>query len=347
MSSKAEQKAKQKIVEDKTFGLKNKNKSAKVSKYVTQLEQNILGPKQKSDDQAKLIKAKLKEEEEKKKAELAALFKPVLSQPKLPFGTDPKSVLCVFFKAGQCTKGDKCKYSHDLGIERKSAKIDVFTDTREIATGGKGDTGMENWTQQQLEEVVAKKHGGAGMKPSSEIVCKFFIDAVEQNKYGWFWECPNGGDKCQYRHALPPGYVLKRDAKSIKAAGEESEISLEEFLEVERHRIQSTATKPLTPVTEESFRVWKLERKAKSAEAEIARMKAKESEYKKGGGSQVSGKELFQFQPELFQDDDQEEALDLDYSQRTEDVEESTDNVTNQNLFLDEDIENLSLSDDE
>jgi hypothetical protein len=35
---KAAQKAKQKVVEDKTFGLKNKNKSAKVQKYVQQVQ---------------------------------------------------------------------------------------------------------------------------------------------------------------------------------------------------------------------------------------------------------------------------------------------------------------------
>ena len=41
---------------------------------------------------------------------------------------DPKSVLCEYYKAGQCTKGFKCKYSHDLDIGRKTAKIDIFTD---------------------------------------------------------------------------------------------------------------------------------------------------------------------------------------------------------------------------
>lgn len=31
---------------------------------------------------------------------------------------------------------------------------------------------------------------------------------MESSKYGWFWECPNGGKKCHYRHALPPGTAL-------------------------------------------------------------------------------------------------------------------------------------------
>lgn len=37
------------------------------------------------------------------------LFKPVQVQ-KIPFGADPKSVLCQFFKAGNCEKGTA--YSH-------------------------------------------------------------------------------------------------------------------------------------------------------------------------------------------------------------------------------------------
>jgi len=52
-------------------------------------------------------------------------------------------------------------------------------------------------------------------------------------RFGWFWECPNGGEKCQYRHALPPGFVLKSQRKAIEEAEKANTISLEEFLEVE------------------------------------------------------------------------------------------------------------------
>ena len=41
VSKKAESAAKKKAVEDKTFGLKNKNKSSKVNKYVQQVQSQV------------------------------------------------------------------------------------------------------------------------------------------------------------------------------------------------------------------------------------------------------------------------------------------------------------------
>lgn len=53
-----------------------------------------------------------------------------------------------------------------------------------------------------------------------------------RSRFGWFWQCPNG-DACQYRHALPPGFVLKSQKKAMEEAEKANQISLEEFLEVE------------------------------------------------------------------------------------------------------------------
>lgn len=61
-------------------------------------------------------------------------------------------------------------------------------------------------------------------------VCKYFLEAVEKKQYGWFWVCPNGGKDCHYRHALPPGYVLKSQMKAL--IEEESEkMPIEEEIE--------------------------------------------------------------------------------------------------------------------
>lgn len=56
------------------------------------------------------------------------------------------------------------------------------------------------------------------------------MEAVEKAKYGWFWECPFG-QKCIYRHAVPPGFVLKKDKKK---EDKKDEISLEDLIEKER-----------------------------------------------------------------------------------------------------------------
>jgi hypothetical protein len=92
---------------------------------------------------------------------------------KIEKGVDPKSVLCAFYKSGQCTKGDKCKFSHDLTLERKSEKKSFYFDERNEAN----DDNMENWDEEKLKEVVDKKHGEREKKmPSTEIICKHFIE---------------------------------------------------------------------------------------------------------------------------------------------------------------------------
>lgn len=75
--AKAEQKRKEKIVEDKTFGLKNKNRSAKVQAYVQQVQQSVNQTRpQDRKSQAELeARKKAKEAKKAREAELALLFK--------------------------------------------------------------------------------------------------------------------------------------------------------------------------------------------------------------------------------------------------------------------------------
>lgn len=276
-------------------------------------------------------KADKKAAEEAKKAELAALFKPAVQQQKVPFGVDPKTVLCVYFKSGQCLKGDKCKFSHDPNIERKAAKINIYQDQRDT-----NEDSMEKWDDAKLSEVVTAKHG-PGIKTTTELVCHHFMDAIEQRKYGWFWECPNG-EKCKYRHALPPGFVLKTKADLKAEAEAKEEISLEDFLETERHKIQKG-----TPVTAESFAKWKADRKAKQAAEDSKKSKSREAEIRAGRLANMSGRDLFTYQPDLFAVDDDEEAMEVDYTKR-EDTDQE-DNAVDASVFLDESLENLQIED--
>jgi hypothetical protein len=116
-----------------------KNKSAKVKQQVAQLQaQAAVSGKSRETvekEKEKALRAKQKAEEEKRAKEEAALLRPVQTQ-KVPFGVDPKTVLCVFFKAGQCEKGTKCKFSHDPDVGRKVEKKNLYQDSREEKMAG-------------------------------------------------------------------------------------------------------------------------------------------------------------------------------------------------------------------
>jgi hypothetical protein len=197
-----------KVAVDKTFGMKNK-KGGAAQKHIKQINATSASggtPEQKRKEAEKLQKEKDKIAAEKAAKELGDLFKPVQIQ-KVPFGVDPKTILCQFFKKGHCEKGKKCKFSHDLDVERKTEKRSLYTDNRDKEEETeeekkKKETNAE-WDEEELRNVVMSKHGNP--KTTTDKVCKYFIQAIEEQKYGWFWVCPNGGDKCFYKHSLPPG----------------------------------------------------------------------------------------------------------------------------------------------
>ncbi|XP_068920615.1 LOW QUALITY PROTEIN: zinc finger CCCH domain-containing protein 15 [Petaurus breviceps papuanus] len=298
----------EKIIEDKTFGLKNK-KGAKQQKFIKAVTHQVKfgqqNPRQAAQNEGD---KKLKKDDKKKELqELNELFKPVVAAQKISKGADPKSVVCAFFKQGQCTKGDKCKFSHDLSLERKCEKRSVYIDARDEEL--EKDT-MDNWDEKKLEEVVNKKHGEAEKKkPKTQIVCKHFLDAIENNKYGWFWVCPGGGDNCMYRHALPPGFVLKKDKKKEE---KEDEISLEDLIERERSALGPNVTK----ITLESFLAWKKRKRQEKIDKLEQDMERRKADFKAGKALVISGREVFEFRPELVDDDD-EEADDTRYTQGT------------------------------
>ncbi|CAO3614891.1 unnamed protein product [Cunninghamella echinulata] len=125
--TKTDKKKSAKAIEDKTFGMKNKNKSSKVQKYIQTVQQQAKNNRESAAKvQAKKSIADKKAEEEKRKQELQELFKPVQIVQKVPFGTNPK-----LYSNGNCDKGTKCKFSHDLNVNRKVEKKDLYTDSRE------------------------------------------------------------------------------------------------------------------------------------------------------------------------------------------------------------------------
>lgn len=157
------------------------------------------------------------------------------------------------------------------------------------------------------------------------------MDAVEKSKYGWFWECPNG-EKCIYRHALPVGYVLKKDKKILDE--KKTEISLVDLIENERAALGPHQTR----VTLESFLAWKkrkiLEKKEKLAKEEEKKLK----DFKSGRQFGISGREMFSFNPELANDGEMDDG-DVAFDSYTR--EENDDDTTIEYKELD--LEQLAM----
>ncbi|OEH75612.1 ccch finger DNA binding related protein [Cyclospora cayetanensis] len=158
---KALEKEKQKVIEDKTFGLKNKNKSKAVQKFIKSVQQSVKGP-QKGGEAQEI--AKKKEEQQLKKAQLQqqlllqALFK----------GTENVKKV-----ASETTVG-----TYDPKESKLEQKIDLYIDQRE-----------------QNGYVRPGGGGGEDVDTETAIVCKYFLEAVERKQYGWFWRqaLPPGG----------------------------------------------------------------------------------------------------------------------------------------------------------
>lgn len=76
--------------------------------------------------------------------------------------------------------GPKCKFSHDRNVGRKAEKVNIYEDAR--ADEKKKET-MEDWDEAKLKEVVDKN--AQKQRTTTDIVCKFFVQAIEDKKYGW------------------------------------------------------------------------------------------------------------------------------------------------------------------
>ncbi|KAG9396113.1 Zinc finger C3H1-type [Carpediemonas membranifera] len=269
-------KANMKEVEDKTFGMKNKNKSKKIQKQIAEMKSQARAKAEGTRPQsmsAISAEEKKRKEQEKKKKELEALMR------SLGFAQESKK-----------KEVDKTK------------KLDIYLDPRDMAKAqeeAEKEETMEDWDQAKLEDVIRQKHSHEGKKAQTTIVCKYFLDALEKRRYGWRWKCPNG-DTCIYRHALPPGFVLQDKVAVVTNDMDENKI--EEIIEEKRKLITNG-----TPVTPETFAAWKEKRVAKAKQASDEQADRKKDAAQKKEFSRLfglSGRALFAYQPEAFQDDD-------------------------------------------
>ena len=132
---------------------------------------------------------------------------------------------------------------------------------------------------------------------ASKLVCKFLIDALNNREFSPNWTCPVPNCK---------------DIHKLTEMDGELEMNLEEFLEFQR---QALKTEGLTPVTEETFKVWK----QKKLKEEELHAKRKAALLEKGAMSL----EMLKNRPDLFED--AEEGDEIDYHAREETDEESSE----------------------
>jgi len=164
------------------------------------------------------------------------------------------------------------------------------------------------------------RNGLEEFKATYELPCKYFVDAVEESKYGWFWECSNG-DNCPYQHKLPLDYVFQNKEQVVVELR-----SFEDIIEERRSGLTGG-----TPVNEESFKAWK-EKKIREREDREEEMRKQRTRDLKSGVAKLTGREIIMQQHEeqrLNLDDGDDDAMDLAALRREKEEEEDALDLEN------------------
>lgn len=269
-ADKAKQKEKERIAVDKTFGMKNKNKSKVVQKYIKSITNNATGTSGKSESQA------YKEKEEKKAnlqqaALMASLFN--LQTDRKGRAYDPNAK-----KAAKQAEEEALAAGKKLKDDVKKEIIEGIANSIRL-TNPKG-VRMSELGGHAIISALKDKHADA-FKTLSMLL---FIKANDKV----FWvsdpEDTNPQIRCQ---------------EDVDAEVEPDERPIEEIIEERRRALPPGGT----PVTEESFKAWKERREQMRLAAVEEAAKAAKAQGKKASAA-MSGKDLFTFDASLFVDDD-------------------------------------------
>lgn len=106
--------------------------------------------------------------------------------------------------------------------------------------------------------------------------------------------------------------------------------------------------KTLTPVTLETFQAWKKRRLEQKQKEEAERSKQREAAIRAGKSIGASGRELFTYNPEAFNLEDEDEAMEIDYTHGEEESnDESMAPEIDTAAFEGVSLEDLDVEDDE
>lgn len=283
---KGKKEVKAKMVEDKTFGMKNKNKSKTVQKYIKQIHQGITCDSNRAIDDKKKEKAK-EEKAQGNSALMNSLFN--LSTDKKGKAYDPiakkkaEQLEEEAIAAGKKLKEDVIKQIIE-GIANTIRLTNPKTGIRMSEMGGH-------------PIILALKEKLADTFRTIQLL--LFIKAREKV----FW--------VDDRESSNPIIRCQEDVDCEEAPDDRT---LEEILEEKRKML----TGPGTPINEETFKAWKL-KKEQERLAKVEELRA--STAKKTGGkvqhAGMSGRDLFTYDASLFVDD--EEAVDANEYEERED----------------------------
>ncbi|KPA76010.1 hypothetical protein ABB37_08156 [Leptomonas pyrrhocoris] len=161
---KADQKKKEKIVEDKTFGLKNKNRSAKVQAFVQQVRQSVdqRSPQARKSQAELEARRSAKEAKQAREAELAKLFNDVDTQQRkkreeaaaAAGGDGDDQLMCnpedYLFRPEDFDEVDQDETRLEEKLEAEREKLKERTDLTPVT-----EETFQAWKQRKREEAAA------------------------------------------------------------------------------------------------------------------------------------------------------------------------------------------------
>ncbi|CAE7205808.1 unnamed protein product [Symbiodinium natans] len=289
---KAKQKEREKIAIDKTFGLKNKNKSKVVQKYIKSIANNASGAPKGGKEQAERDAKDAKQKEMQKAALMNSLFN--LSTDKKGRAFDP-----VAKKKAKAAEEEAIAAGKKLSDEIKKEIIEGVANTIRL-TNPKGIR-MSEMGGHAIIQALKNKH----QDTFKTIQLLLFIKA--HDKVFWVDDPENGNP-------------IIRCLEDVEAEVAPDERPLEEIIEERRAALPPGGT----PVTPETFKAWKEKREAER----LAKVEAERQENAKKGGAKglvgMSGRDLFTYDASLFKDEEGAVSAD-EYDEREEDPEYDDD----------------------
>eukprot|EP00933_Yihiella_yeosuensis_P003811 TRINITY_DN10713_c0_g1_i1.p1 TRINITY_DN10713_c0_g1~~TRINITY_DN10713_c0_g1_i1.p1 ORF type:complete len:361 (-),score=143.62 TRINITY_DN10713_c0_g1_i1:168-1250(-) len=298
-ASKAEQKQREKVAVDKTFGMKNKNKSKQVQKYIKSIQNNATGAPKGGKEEAERKAREEKQKDVQKAALMNSLFN--MATDKRGRAYDP-----VAKKKAKEAEEEAIASGKKLKDEVKKEIIEGLANTIRM-TNQKG-VRMSEIGGHAIIQALKTKHADV----FKTIQLLLFIKANDKV----FWMDEDDAESTN------PIIRCKEDVDAEVAPDERP---IEEILEERRAALPPGGT----PVTEESFQAWKIKKEEERlAKVEEERLE-KEKSSKKGGDKSktligMSGRDLFTYDASLFVDDEGAVGADL-YDER-EEVEDDDEN---------------------